>query len=279
MMRLWRLAPIDVESAPPQAGTWNRKRGTLLKDVLMMRFKKGFVLLAVRFVIKCYLYPHKFKPMKKIVMMGLLLIAMQDLVAAPDDTKKKRYVPKASMIFNPKIGLMMSNLSDAPSTYQTNAKVGALLGADFRFGKRVYFQPGVFYKQEGTMLIYDDGTVEQQSDISKNSLCLKAQAGFYVVNKEGFRIRLNAGPTYDVTLKQQVVVGNNTPVLDKLKSSALNVEGGVGLDIWFLSIDAGYTYGLGNAFRDGFSSNGQFVNSKLVGAYINAGIVIPIQKK
>lgn len=212
-------------------------------------------------------------------MLTALMGAMFQVMANPDDAKKKRHVPKASKIINPKLGIVMSNVTDAPSTYKANAKVGVLVGSDFRFGKRLYFQPGVFYKQEGTVLIYNDGTIEQENDITKNSLCVKAQAGFYLVNKEGFRIRLNGGPSYDIALKQRVIQNNNATPYELLKSSALNVEGGVGLDIWFLSIDAGYTYGLGNAFRDGFSSNGQFVNSKLVGAYINAGIVIPIQKK
>lgn len=217
--------------------------------------------------------------MKKILMLTALLGAMFQVVASPDDAKKKRQVPKASKIINPKLGVVLSNVTDAPSTYKANAKVGVLVGSDFRFGKRLYFQPGLFYKQEGTVLIYNDGTIEQENNITKNSLCVKAQAGFYLINKEGFRIRVNGGPSYDLALKQKVVQNNVESVQDLLKSSALNVEGGVGVDIWFLSIDAGYTYGLGNAFRDGFPSVSQFVNSKLVGAYISAGIVIPIQKK
>ena len=217
--------------------------------------------------------------MKKYVWLIVLVASSVYAFANPNDSKKKHYVPKASKIINPKIGMVMSNVTNAPSTYVANAKIGVLIGSDFRFGKRFYFQPGLFYKQEGTVLIFDDGTVKQENDITKNSFCFKTQAGYYLVNKEGFRIRLNAGPSYDIALKQRVIQNNNATPSELLKSSALNVEGGVGLDIWFLSVDAGYTYGLANAFRDVFSSNGQFVSSKLVGAYINAGVVIPIQKK
>lgn len=218
--------------------------------------------------------------MKKYVCLFLALAFTSHAIANPDDAKKKRYVPKASKIINPKLGLMVSNITDAPNLYDAKAKLGLLFGSDFRFGKRLYFQPGLFYKQEGTVLIYNDGTVEQQNDITKNSICIKAQMGYYIVNKEGFRIRLNAGPTYNAALKQKVYTTTGVPSnQDWLNSSALNVEAGAGLDIWFLSLDAGYTYGLGDAFRSGFSSNGQFANSKLVGAYISAGIVIPYQKK
>ncbi len=219
--------------------------------------------------------------MKKFALLALAALSFQMLSANPDDAKKKRYVPKASKIINPKLGMVISNITDAPSQYQANAKVGVLAGADFRFGKRLYFQPGGFYKQEGTVLIYNDGTVEQENDIRKNSICIKAQAGFYLVNKEGFRIRLNAGPSVDFALKQKVYTNLGVPSSqDWLKGSGLNLEGGLGLDIWFLSIDAGYTYGLGDAFRNTFTStNSSFANSKLTGAYLNAGIVIPIQKK
>jgi hypothetical protein len=218
--------------------------------------------------------------MKKILMFALLLGTMQQAEANPDDAKKKRHVPKASKIINPKIGLMMTNVTDAPALYKTKAKLGLLIGSDLRFGKRLYFQPGVFYKQEGSVLIYNDGTVEQENNITKNSICVKTQLGYYLVNKEGFRLRMNVGPSYDVALSQKVVSTLNTSSQDWFNASALNLEGGLGLDIWFLSLDAGYTYGLGDAFRSGlFSNTSQFANSKLVGAYISAGIVIPYQKK
>lgn len=218
--------------------------------------------------------------MKKYVCLFLALTFTTYAIANPDDAKKKYHVPKASKIINPKVGLMVSNITDAPASYKANAKVGLLIGSDFRFGKRLYFQPGLFYKQEGSVLIYNDGTVEQENNITKNSMCVKAQVGYYLVNKEGFRIRLNAGPSYDFAIKQKVFTTSGIPSnQDWLNSSALNLEAGAGLDIWFLSLDAGYTYGLGDAFRSGLFSNGTFTNSKLVGAYVSAGIVIPYQKK
>jgi hypothetical protein len=217
--------------------------------------------------------------MKKHVFLCLALAISFSALANPNDEKKNRHVPKASKIINPKVGFMMTNITDAPSLYKAKAKLGLLIGSDFRFGKRLYFQPGLFYKQEGSVLIYNDGTVEQENNITKNSLCVKTQVGYYLVNKEGFRIRMNVGPSYDVALSQKVVSSLNPTKQDWFNAGALNLEGGFGLDIWFLSLDAGYTYGLGDAFRSGLFSNGTFSNSKLVGAYISAGIVIPYQKK
>ncbi|MBU3677626.1 MAG: PorT family protein [Chitinophagaceae bacterium] len=219
--------------------------------------------------------------MKKIASLLLITLLCNAVMANPGDSKKKRYVPKATKIINPKLGMVISNITEAPSQYQTKAKVGLLAGADLRFGKRLYFQPGGFYKQEGTLLIYNDGNVEQENDIKKNSVCVKAQAGYYLVNKEGFRIRFNAGPSLDIALKQKIMTTVGVPSnQDWLSGSGLNLEAGVGLDIWFLSIDAGYTYGLGDAFRKTFTaSNTAFANSKLTGAYLNAGVVIPIQRK
>jgi hypothetical protein len=217
--------------------------------------------------------------MKKYVFLLMTLAVTSVVMANPNDAKKKRYVPKASKIINPKLGMTISNITEAPNNYGTEAKVGFLCGADFRFGKRVYFQPGLFYNKEATMIIYNDGTTQSESSVAKNSLRIKAQAGYYLVNKEGFRFRLNAGPSYDVLLGSKtynLIVPSGQQVFN---SGALNVEAGAGLDIWFLSFDLGYSYGLGNAFSDKFTSGGNFVNSKLVGVYASAGIVIPIQKK
>lgn len=217
--------------------------------------------------------------MKKYVCLLLAVAFASSALANPDDAKKKYHVPKASKIINPKLGMTISNITEAPNNYGTQAKVGFLCGSDFRFGKRAYFQPGLFYNKEATMLIYNDGTSQAESSIAKNSLRIKAQAGYYLVNKEGFRFRLNAGPSYDVLLGTKTY-NLTVPSGQKLfNTGALNLEAGAGLDIWFLSFDLGYSYGLGNAFSDKFTSGGNFVNSKLVGVYMSTGIVIPIQKK
>ena len=217
--------------------------------------------------------------MKKYVFLILALSFAINAIANPGDSKKKYHVPKASKIINPKLGMTVSNITETPNNYATEAKVGLLCGADFRFGKRAYFQPGLFYNKEATMLIYNDGTSNSSSSFTKKSVRIKAQAGYYLVNKEGFRFRLNAGPSYDVLLGTKTYNFTLPSGQELFNSGSLNLEGGAGLDIWFLSFDLGYSYGIGNAFSDKFTSGGSFVNSKLVGVYMSAGIVIPFQKK
>lgn len=185
--------------------------------------------------------------------------------------------------FNPQFGFSFLNLSDDRQIPKgTNyvveadftADVGFMAGFDARIGNRFNFQPGIFFARNVTVTKYKGDTLlipqEYESEIVRTSLKLKALASYNIVHKDGFKLRLSAGPTYDFIMS----VDNSTEEIDfdesDFKGGSFNLDGGVGVDIWFLTAEMGYSYGLTEAFE----KNTQIrFDSKYNTFYFTVGVV------
>lgn len=179
----------------------------------------------------------------------------------------------AQVQFNPQVGFTLQSLSDddvqprgTNSTLDADfsADIGWTLGLDARMGSRFYFQPGAFFarnvtvtKLKGDTLFSDD---DLEDKIVRSSLRLKALAGYNLVHKDGFKLRLNAGPSYDFIMS----VDNSDDKIDfeekDFKGGSFNFDAGLGLDIWFLTAEMGYSYGLTDAFNqdEGFEFDSRY---------------------
>ena len=174
-------------------------------------------------------------------------------------------------LLSPKVGLGLLQLNENPNGLSNKVDIGFQAGLDLRMGRRFYWQPGLFYSTN-TVAMVDSSqfSLGDNSTVSKY-LKFKLLGGIHLVNKEGFRLRLNAGPTVNYLLKVQSE--NESLALirkEDYKSTLLNFEAGGGLDIWFLTFDVGYNFSFTKLF------NFNTVDSRLVGAYIYAGIVLPL---
>lgn len=185
--------------------------------------------------------------------------------------------------FNPQFGLSFLNLSDDSQTPKgTNltvdadfsADVGVMAGFDVRFGNRFNFQPGLFFARNVTITKFKGDTLlipeEYENKIVRSSLKIKALASYNLVHKDGFKLRLSAGPTYDFILS----VDNNKEEIDfdesDFKGGSFNLDAGLGVDIWFLTAEMGYSYGLTEAFENNSEIN---FSSKYNTFYLTLGVV------
>ena len=189
----------------------------------------------------------------------------------------------AQFKINPQIGLTVQKLSNnelkttAGGTTTTSdvdfeGELGFMMGADARFGRRLYFQPGVFYVKNTTVSTIDGdtlGNIDFENKIYRSSFKLKALAGYDLVHKDGFKLRLNAGPTFDFITS--IDDSKDKINKDNFNDGSFNIDAGVGVDIWFLTAELGYSYGLTNAYdnNDTFS-----LDSKYSTIYFSVGIVI-----
>jgi hypothetical protein len=71
-----------------------------------------------------------------------------------------------------------------------------LAGVDLRIGQRFYIQPGAFFVSAKTAVSVGDSVVTEDH-LVWNSLKLKALAAYNLVDGDDFRLRLNAGPTFN----------------------------------------------------------------------------------
>ncbi|HEX5003338.1 MAG TPA: outer membrane beta-barrel protein [Bacteroidia bacterium] len=106
-----------------------------------------------------------------------------------------------------------------------------------------------------------------EGDITSNYLRVKALGAFNILDKSNFKFRINAGPSYDFLLSSKDKDGND--VKDQLNSGSFNIQGGIGVDIWILTADVGYSYSFTNVFK-----NEDFApDSKLAGLYFTVGVI------
>lgn len=208
------------------------------------------------------------------ILFGLLLVFINPL--------------EAQVKYNPQFGITLQSLSDDKQKIKStgeiveasfSADIGIMAGIDFRFGSDFYFQPGVFFSRNVTITKLKGDTLSAEDfedELIRSSLKMKALFGYDLVHKEGFKIRLNAGPTYDYIMS----IDNAKDEIDfdesDFNAGTFNIDAGLGLDIWFITLEAGYSYGLSEAFdnKDEFDYDSRYST-----VYVSAGIVLGSDEK
>ncbi len=158
---------------------------------------------------------------------------------------------QAQVKVNPQIGGSFTNLTSAPSGVSTSAAFGYQLGVDLRFGKRLYFQPGVYFGRSATVIQvnYLDTAVIEDNMI-RTTAKVKALLGYNIINGGTFKLRANVGPTYEALLsvdsKDDKIAFNK----DDYNGGSFNMDAGLGVDIAVVTLEAGVSYGLTNAYKD-----------------------------
>ena len=179
------------------------------------------------------------------------------------------FATMAQFAVNPQLGITMQKLTDAPEGAEYKAALGAMIGLDMRIGDRFYFQPGGFFERNSTVVSVGDSLVVEDNLVRSN-LKLKALVGYNLIDGDGFRLRFNTGPTYDVLLsvdeKDDKIEWNK----DDCNSGSFNWNAGLGADITIITLETGMTYGLSKVFKeqDGFTSDAKYFTF-----YVTAGVV------
>ena len=179
---------------------------------------------------------------------------------------------RAQLAVNPQVGLNYTRLTNTPAGLDSNASVGWQLGMDLRVGDRFYFQPGAYFGRSVTLVTYqlaDTSLVED--DLVRTSARLKALAGFNLIHSDAFRLRINAGPTYEALLSVDHTDDRIQYNRDDYASGSFNMDVGLGIDLWILTLEGGSSYGLSNAYRDTGALQG---DAKYFTYYTTLGIVI-----
>lgn len=178
----------------------------------------------------------------------------------------------AQFAVNPQLGANFTRLTNTPSGVVSSAAFGWQLGADFRLGNRLYFQPGAFFGRSVTVVKFtplDTSFIE--GNIVRTTAKVKALLGYNLIHGDAFRLRVNAGPTYEALLsvdsKDDKIQFNKKDY----NGGSFNLDAGLGLDIAFLTLEGGLSYGLSNAYKD----SGKFMgDSKYFTFYATLGVVL-----
>lgn len=149
----------------------------------------------------------------------------------------------------PKIGYQSSELSTDFDSISESIRHNFQVGAFARLGKRFYIQPELFYSTSGGTLKQEGTTLKESVKI--NNLSIPVLFGFKLINTKVFNLRIMAGPVANIILSTNVEADEliKKPLLEAdFKNTAWGMDLGAGMDIFFLSLDVRYEFGLNNIY-------------------------------
>lgn len=152
---------------------------------------------------------------------------------------------------NPQAGVNFQQLTSPLAGVEYKANVGWQLGADLRFGDRLYFQPGAFFGRSATAVkTYSSDTLLYEDDLVRTSLKLKGMVGYRIIDSYQFDLRFAMGPTYDVLLSvddRNDEIGYNKGDFNK---GSLNLDAALGFDMGLVTVEPNVSFGLSRVFSD-----------------------------
>lgn len=152
---------------------------------------------------------------------------------------------------NPQMGVTFQDLTSSGTVKGSRAALGYNVGADLRFGDRLFFQPGAFIGRSATVVSFDDfetGTIEK--DLLRTHLTMRALAGYRIIDSYQFDLRFMAGPSYDVLLsvddKDEAVSWNE----GDFNRGSFNLDAGLAFDMGLFTLSPTASFGLSRVFSD-----------------------------
>jgi hypothetical protein len=154
----------------------------------------------------------------------------------------------------PKVGYNSNTLSGNFNINSSEVKNSLQVGAFLRLGSKFFIQPEANYQVlSGTLNSGNGLSSVLGQDYSIQSVKIPALLGFKLLNKSALNFRLMAGPavTYLLNKKIDQVTENELWPLksvNDLKNSIWSVQTGVGLDVFFITLDVRYEFGVENMY-------------------------------
>lgn len=152
---------------------------------------------------------------------------------------------------NPQLGVNFQQLTSPEAGVEYKANLGWQLGADLRFGDRLFFQPGAFFGRSVTAIkSVNSDTLTYEDDLVRTNLRLKAMVGYRLIDSYQFDLRFAMGPTYDVLLS--VEDRNDEIAYDKgdFNKGSMNIDAALGFDMGLVSVEPSVSFGLSRVFND-----------------------------
>lgn len=178
---------------------------------------------------------------------------------------------KAQVAIKPALGVNVTDFSKSPATGDYKGRVGYQIGGSVAIGKKVYFEPGLFYVKKTTEYV-PEGTTnfdDLKYDIS----------GFRVPLTVGFNLVGNSASTFGLRGFGGVSAFFLSDIknLDKddFNKASWGTYLGLGVDIAFLFAEASYEWSLTN-----IQKNVEDIDvGKSRSLFVNAGVRLPIGGK
>jgi len=170
----------------------------------------------------------------------------------------------------PQIGYTGSNLSIDKDSISNSLKSNFLVGAFFRFGKKIYVQPEINWLTQGSVFKYPSlGNLSPiKQNIKLNTIQVPVNIGWRIINLKVVNIRLFGGVVANFNTKTTITTTGGDvnyydalPQEDDFSGIVWQWDAGLGVDVLMFAIDVKYMGGLNNILKD-FNYEGRSLSSK-----------------
>lgn len=178
----------------------------------------------------------------------------------PTTTAEKK--KKKSSGFTAYGAATFNQMNMSANSYTSTTTPGWALGLSFRKGNFFYWQVGARYNNAIYEINVPGQAVTTNNTVSVTDIDIPINVGINLLSITerflGLRVFVGAVPAFLINVGSS---DYNNFTKSNANSFTAYGQGGVGIDILFLSIDAGYNYGFNDVFTNTASKPGQvFVN-------------------
>jgi hypothetical protein len=166
-------------------------------------------------------------------------------------------------------GINFSTLTDISDDYDSEGRIGYQFGAGVLIGQKFYVEPSVYWLRVAQYATAKNDPEEVENLIALNSISIPVHLGYHIIGgkEEKFvSLRIFTGATGNILTKVNSDVSDVTE--DDFNNFQVGIDAGLGIDIWFLFLDAQYSWGVTKLMKENS-------DAKLRGFTANAGFRIP----
>lgn len=149
-------------------------------------------------------------------------------------------------------GANISNYTMQAGEVEAEGRLGYQVGAFLRYGGRLYLQSGLtFFSLNSSLRDLTPGLgLNNQDKVNTRILQLPVMAGLNLLNfrRQTAKLHLRAGPAF--SMLTSVKENDLGMTKDDFQNIWLNAVVEAGVEVWFFTLDAGYQWGLNNAFSN-----------------------------
>jgi hypothetical protein len=153
-------------------------------------------------------------------------------------------------------GLVSTKVDTDLSGIKENSENGMMLGAFARINiKKWYIQPELNYVSRKSSIEF----MGETADIKTKSVDIPVLLGYKLVKLPLFKLRAFAGPvasfSVDDNFKDLVTGSGDDGFKPEIKNAVWNAKVGAGIDVWKLTLDVDYEFGLTNVSSEFLKKN------------------------
>lgn len=176
---------------------------------------------------------------------------------------------QAQVAIKPAVGINFNNFSKDPSNGKYNSQVGYQIGGSVAFGRKVYFEPGLFYVKRSTEYVQEgSGATGDDIDFDISGIRVPLTIGFNVIGNQASPVGLRGFGGVSAFFLTDIKNMNK----DDFKTAQWGTYLGLGVDLTFVFVEASYEWSLTN-LQDRID---EIDVGKTRGLFLNAGVRIPI---